>query len=185
MTAREIYDLALRGGGNDFQATVELLERLGEPWCLIGGLAINVYCEPVYTNDADFIVVISQLELVCAELAGLGFTISRHRFSVNAQLPGSSLIVQFTTDPRYQDFLARATPDDEVLGVRCRVAALADLFQGKLWAAVDPEPSAQKTNSILCGSRKRTRNSCRSCHRRFEPGFNRDLRAKLEAEKPS
>jgi len=28
MTAREIYDLALRGGGNDFQATVELLERL-------------------------------------------------------------------------------------------------------------------------------------------------------------
>ena len=35
MTAREIYDLALRGGGNDFQATVELLERLGEPWCLI------------------------------------------------------------------------------------------------------------------------------------------------------
>jgi hypothetical protein len=139
MTAREIYDLALRGGGNDFQATVELLERLGEPWCLIGGLAINVYCEPVYTNDADFIVVISQLELVCAELAGLGFTISRHRFSVNAQLPSSSLIVQFTTDPRYQDFLARATPDGEVLGVQCRVAALADLFQGKLWAAADPE----------------------------------------------
>jgi len=68
----------VRGGGNDFQATVELLERLGEPWCLIGGLAINVYCEPVYTNDADFIVVTSQLELVCAELAGLGFTISRH-----------------------------------------------------------------------------------------------------------
>ena len=139
MTAREIYDLALRGGGNDFQATVELLERLREPWCLIGGLAINVYCEPVYTNDADFIVVISQLELVCAELAGLGFTISRHRFSVNAQLPGSSLIVQFTTDPRYQDFLARATPDGEVLGVQCRVAALSDLFQGKLWAAADPE----------------------------------------------
>jgi hypothetical protein len=53
MTAREIYDLALRGGGNDFQATVELLERLGEPWCLIGGLAVNAYAEPVYTADAD------------------------------------------------------------------------------------------------------------------------------------
>jgi hypothetical protein len=138
MTAREIYDLALRGGGNDFQATVELLERLGEPWCLIGGLAINVYCEPVYTNDADFVVVISQLELVCAELAGLGFTISRHRFSVNAQLSGSSLIVQFTTDSRYQEFVHRATTN-EVLGVSARVAALADLFQGKLWAAADPE----------------------------------------------
>jgi hypothetical protein len=137
MTAREIYDLALRGGGNDFQATVELLERLGEPWCLIGGLAVNAYAEPVYTADADFVIVSTQLEFVCAELAGLGFTISHH-FGVNAQLPGSSLIVQFTTDPRYQDFLARAT-SDEVLGVQCRVAALADLFQGKLWAAADPE----------------------------------------------
>ena len=82
-------------------------------------------------------IVATQLEFVCAELAGLGFTISHH-FGVNAQLPGSSLIVQFTTDPRYQDFLARAAPD-EVLGVQCRVAALADLFQGKLWAAADPE----------------------------------------------
>ena len=47
MTAREIYDLATYGGGNDFQAVTELLERLDEPWCLIGGLAINAYCEPI------------------------------------------------------------------------------------------------------------------------------------------
>jgi hypothetical protein len=138
MTAREIYDLTLRGGGNDFQTVIELLERLDAPWCLIGGLAVNVHCEPVYTADADFIVVSNQLEFVCAELAGLGFHISQHRFSVNAHLPGSGLVAQFTTDPRYQDFLGRATPT-EVLGVQCRVAALPDLFQGKLWAASDLE----------------------------------------------
>ena len=138
MTAREIHDLALRGGGNDFQATVELLERQGEPWCLIDGLAVNAYAEPVYTADADFVIVSTQLEFVCAELAGMGFAISHH-FGVNARLPGSSLIVQFTTDLRYQDFLARATTNEEVLGVPARVAALADLFQGKLWAAADPE----------------------------------------------
>jgi hypothetical protein len=91
----------------------------------------------VYTADADFVIVSTQLEFVCAELAGLGFTISHH-LGVNARLPGSGLVVQFTTDPRYQDFLARATAG-EVLGVQCRVAALADLFQGKLWAAADPE----------------------------------------------
>jgi hypothetical protein len=68
----------------------------------------------------------------------MGFTISHH-FGVNARLPGSSLIVQFTTDPRYQDFLSRATTNEEVLAVPARVAALADLFQGKLWAAADPE----------------------------------------------
>jgi len=84
MTARAIYDLALHSGGNDSQAVTELLERLGEPWCLIGGLAVNVYCEPIYTADADFVVIASKLDLVCAELAGVGFTISQHRFSVNA-----------------------------------------------------------------------------------------------------
>ena len=137
MTAREIYDLALRGGGNDFQTVTELLERLGEPWCLIGGLAVNVYCEPIYTADADFVVIANQLDLVCAELAGLGFTISQHRFSVNAQLPGTGLVLQ------------RATPAEE-LGVQCRVAALADLFQGKLWAASDPEhrPTKRAKNEL-------------------------------------
>ena len=138
MSPREIYDLALSGGGNDFQAVVELLERLGEPWCLIGGLAVNAYVEPVYTADADFVVIANQLEFVCAELAGLGFIISHHRFSVDAHLPGSGLVVQFTTDPRYQDFMGRAA-SSEALGVPCRVATLPDLFQGKLWAANDPE----------------------------------------------
>ena len=143
MTAREIYDLTLRGGGNDFQIVVELLERLGTPWCLIGGLAVNAYAEPVYTADADFIVIATQLEFVCAELAGLGFLISPHRFSVNAHLPGSCLVIQITTYPRYQDFLGPAT-SHETLGVQCRVAALPDLFQGKLWAAADPERRPSK-----------------------------------------
>src|SRR6516165_5783300 len=60
MTAGEIYDLALRSGGDDFQAVTELLERLGEPWCLIGGLAVNVYCEPIYAADADFVIIVSR-----------------------------------------------------------------------------------------------------------------------------
>jgi hypothetical protein len=45
--------------------------------------------------------------------------------------------IQNPTDPRYQDFLGRAAPA-EVLGTQRRVASLADLFQGKLWAAADP-----------------------------------------------
>jgi hypothetical protein len=138
MTGRQFYDLATHGGGNDFQAVVELLERLSIPWCLISGVAVNVYCDPLLTSDADFVVVASQLDFVCAELNGLGFAISTHRFSVNAHLPGSQLLIQFTIDPRYQDFLGRATLA-EALGIQCRVAALRDLFQGKLWASADPE----------------------------------------------
>ena len=143
MTGRQFYDLATYGGGNDFQAVVELLERLGVSWCLIGGLAVNVYCDPLFTADADFVVVAGQLEFVCAELTELAFRISHHRFTVNAHLLDSAILIQFTTDPRYQDFLGRATLA-EALGVPCRVAALSDLFQGKLWASADPERRPSK-----------------------------------------
>src|SRR5215813_8394615 len=117
MTAREIYDLALRGGGNDFQTVTELAGAARR--ALVPKLAASrLMCTAslYITADADFVVTASQLDLVCAELAGLGFTISQHRSSINAQLPGSGLVVQLTTDPRCQNFLQRATPA-EVLGV--------------------------------------------------------------------
>jgi hypothetical protein len=87
---------------------------------------------PSTRQTLTFVVIGTQLEYVCAELAGLGFSISHHQW-VNAHLPGSGLVIQFNIDPRYQDFLARAMPA-EALGIQCRVAALPDLFQGKLWA---------------------------------------------------
>jgi Nucleotidyl transferase AbiEii toxin, Type IV TA system len=143
MTARELYDLSLRGGGNDFQATVELLDRLDARWCLIGGLAINVYCEPVYSIDIDFVVIADQLERVCVELAKLGFAISHRRFWVNAHPQSSSVIIQFATSARCQDFLDRTT-QAEILDVPCQVAGLPDIFRDKLLAANDPERRPSK-----------------------------------------
>lgn len=139
MTALQILDLGVPGGSHDFPAVVNLLDRLGVPWCLIGGVAVNAYCESIlHTNDVDFVVMASELDFVCAELAGLGFALFTHRYWINARMPGSALVVQFTTDPRYQDFLARVE-QRMIYDVPCRVAALPDLFQGKLWAATDPE----------------------------------------------
>jgi hypothetical protein len=143
MTALQIYTLGVPGAENDFLTVINLLDRLGISWCLIGGVAVNAYVEPVYTADVDFVVVAGELDFVCAELAGLGFVITAHRFSMNAQAPGSALVIQFTTDDRYQAFLEHAVLH-RVYDVPCRVAALADLFQGKLWAAEDPERRASK-----------------------------------------
>ncbi|MDQ2947195.1 MAG: hypothetical protein M3Y27_14900 [Acidobacteriota bacterium] len=56
---------------------------------------------------------------------------------INALSPASDLRIQFTTDPRYQDFPLRATKR-EVLGNLVEVACLEDLVQGKLWAYTDP-----------------------------------------------
>jgi hypothetical protein len=114
MTALEAYELTTQGGATDFARLIGACESFG-PYCLIGGLAVNCYVEPVYTLDADVVV---------------------HPHSLNALSTASKLRIQFTTDERYQSFPARSV-EAEVLGVRVKIACLADVTQGKLWAYGD------------------------------------------------
>jgi hypothetical protein len=136
VTAAEAYELTTRGGATDFARLISVCEMFG-PYCLIGGLAVNCYVEPVYTLDADVVAIASNLPRLTAELEGQGFRIEQHPHSLNAQSPGSDLRIQFTTDTRYQNFPDRAG-EAEVLGVRVRVACLEDVTRGKLWAYGDP-----------------------------------------------
>lgn len=39
---------------------VRMLSARGD-WCLIGGLAVNCYVEPVYTLDTDIVVISSEV----------------------------------------------------------------------------------------------------------------------------
>lgn len=132
MTAAEIYESVTNGGASDFAEVVAVLNR-HKPWCLIGGLAVNCYVEPVYTVDADLVVVAANLSHIEGQLSVLGFKVTRFEHSTNAQRPGSKLNIQFTTDSRYQDFLANAS-EREVLGLRIPVATLEDIIRGKVWA---------------------------------------------------
>ena len=135
MTAEEVYDSVTHGGASDFAAAVEIFDCFG-PWCLIGGLAVNCYVEPVYTVDADFVVVARQMTTVQRALAEAGFSPRTFPHPVNAKRPGSQLNLQLTTDPRYEDFPERAERQ-MVLGVNIPVAALADVMRGKIWAWQD------------------------------------------------
>ena len=47
---------ALTGHDSDLALALEALRASGQPFCLIGGLAVNHYVEPVVTLDADFAV---------------------------------------------------------------------------------------------------------------------------------
>ena len=142
MTAVEAYELTTHGGATDFARLIEACEVFGG-YCLIGGLAVNCYVEPVYTLDADIVVIASKLSDLAEHLAKQGFKIEAHPHSLNATAPASRLRIQFTTDERYQAFLARAV-ESEVLGVRARVASLQDVTQGKLWAYADPNRRLSK-----------------------------------------
>jgi hypothetical protein len=142
VTAREAYELTTRGGATDFARLIETCESSG-PYCLIGGLAVNCYVEPVYTLDADVVVIESNLPKVSARLREQGFRTEEHPHPANALAAGSQLRIQFTTDERYQAFPGRAV-EAEVLGVRVRIACLEDVTRGKLWAYGDPRRRLSK-----------------------------------------
>jgi len=142
MTAREAYELTSRGGATDFARLIEACEAFG-PYCLIGGLAVNCYVEPVYTLDADIVVIASNLPRLSARLEEHGFKTEAHPHSLNARVPGSDLRIQITTDERYQAFLSRSVEAD-VLGLRVRVACIEDVARGKLWAYGDPRRRLSK-----------------------------------------
>lgn len=142
MTAAEVYELTTHGGATDFARPIAACESFG-PYCLIGGLAVNYYVEPVYTLDASIVVIASNLSRLAAHLQEQGFKSEEHPHSVNVLAPGSELRVQFTTEERYQPFLARPV-EAEVLGVRVRVACLEDVTRGKLWAYSDPQRRLSK-----------------------------------------
>lgn len=135
MTAAEIYESVTNGGASDFADVVAILNR-NKPWCLIGGLAVNCYVEPVYTIDVDLVVIATSLSQIEREIEAAGFNVEQFEHSTNAQRPGSKLNVQFTTDSRYQEFLENAA-EREVLGLRVPVASLEDIIRGKTWAWQD------------------------------------------------
>jgi hypothetical protein len=118
--AIEAYELTTGGSATDFARLVRACEPLG-PYCLIGDLAVNCYAEPIYTLDAEIVVV--------APPQG---------FKTESQLR-----VQFVTDQRYQAFPARSV-ESNVLGIRVKVACLQDVTQGKLWAYSDPKRRLSK-----------------------------------------
>ena len=142
MTALEAYELTTKGGATDFARVITACESFG-PYCLIGGLAVNCYVEPVYTLDADLVVISPNLAKLSGDLLQEGFKVEQHPNSVNLQAPGSELRIQFTTDARYQAFLSRSR-EMQVLGVHVKVACLEDVAHGKLWAYSDPQRPLSK-----------------------------------------
>lgn len=120
---------------NLLERLIDLLREHDIRFCVIGGHAVNAYVEPVVTLDLDLVVSIDQIDKVETLLA-THFQVKRFAHSLNVSLPGSDLRVQIQTDPRYADFVERAS-EREVLGMILPVASLEDTLRGKIWAAQD------------------------------------------------
>jgi len=132
---------------NLLEEVFALLQDNGVRFCVIGGQAVNAYVEPLVSLDLDLAVAVDQVDQVRA-LMEEHFQTEVFPHSLNVRAAGSNLRVQFQTDPRYGDFVERASIR-EVLGLRLPVAALEDVFQGKIWAASSSERRSTKRKKDL------------------------------------
>jgi len=81
----EDFLAGLMGSRDDFCLAAEALDATGQPFCLIGGPAVNHDVEPVITLDAGFAIV--SAEGVLAALRAHGFEAEGHPHSINARFP--------------------------------------------------------------------------------------------------
>ena len=83
MTAVEVYDN--QGRCDAFARLIAACEEFG-PYCLIGGLAVNCYVEPVYTIDADLVIVSPNLESLSRRLRTEGYRIEEYAHLKNTRI---------------------------------------------------------------------------------------------------
>ncbi|MHC4502044.1 MAG: hypothetical protein ACYTFI_01980 [Planctomycetota bacterium] len=148
MTGREFMNAVANGRTDVLAVLLRVLEETGSEYCVIGGLAVNAYAEPVVSLDLDIVVAMDAVERVRAAAEENGFAVEAFEHSVNLKSDASDFRIQLQTDPRYQDFIARAGPRD-VLGYRVHVAAIEDVLQGKVWAYSDSTRRKSKRQKDL------------------------------------
>jgi len=136
MTSKEFLNAVANGRKDIVQVLLDLLAETGCDYCVIGGLAVNAYTEPVVSLDLDIVVIAEKVDALCDAAKAKGFTVGAFGHSINMAAKESDLRIQVQKDERYQPFLSRAKLR-EVLGYSMRVAEPEDVLQGKVWAYLD------------------------------------------------
>ena len=148
MTGKEFLLNVANGETDVIEALLAMLADIGSEYCVIGGLAVNAYAEPVVSLDLDLVVVSEHLAELRTAAVAAGMTARDFPHSVNLSVVGSDLRIQLQTDPRYQPFIARSEVQ-EVLGYRMSVACLEDVLRGKVWAFSDETRRGSKRQKDL------------------------------------
>lgn len=147
MTAKIFMTRLANGQADVVQQFLDLLNDLKIDYCVIGGLAVNAYVEPVVSLDLDLVVTVEAIDRL-VKAAGKHFTIKKFPPSLNLKSSQSELRIQLQTDARYQAFIKNASLKN-VMGYLMKVAALEDILLGKIWAYADSERRKSKRQKDL------------------------------------
>ena len=148
MTGKTFLNAVANGKKDILQIFLDMLSETGTAYCVVGGLAVNAYVEPVVSLDLDVVVVLKDLGKLVTLGGKKGFQVERHEHSVNFSSSDSDLRIQLQTDPRYQEFIPRSLRK-EVLGYRMNVGRREDVLQGKIWAYSDQTRRKSKRQKDL------------------------------------
>ncbi len=148
MTGKEFINSLANGKSDIIQIILDILSKTGSRYCLIGGLAVNAYVEPVVSLDLDIVPVDKDIGAICKAAKEQGLKVEEFEHSVNITSDSSDLRIQLQADPRYQRFVSVAE-DRNMLGYRMKVARLEDVLQGKVWAYMDKTRRRSKRQKDL------------------------------------
>jgi hypothetical protein len=148
MTGKKFMYAVANAQEDILQLFLDILGKTKATYCVVGGLAVNAYVEPVVSLDLDIVVDTKDIDKVCTESATKGLKVERFEHSVNLSSSKSDLRIQIQTDSRYQEFISRSS-SKEILGYKISVACLEDVLQGKVWAYLDEERRRSKRQKDL------------------------------------
>jgi len=148
MTGKEFLNSLAKGKTDIVQQLLSILTDTVSDYCLIGGLAVNAYVEPVVSLDVDIVVAVDNIVTVANAARAQKMKVEEFPHSVNITGSESDLRIQVQTDPRYQSFIASATVK-EILGYKMKVASLDNVLQGKVWAYMDDTRRRSKRQKDL------------------------------------
>ena len=147
VTKKEFMNSVTHGREDILQQMLDLLNRMKANYCVIGGLAVNAYVEPVVSLDLDLVVAAATTDNLL-KAAEKTFSIEKFPHSMNLSSTKSDLRIRLQTDPRYQAFIPRSSMK-EVMGYEMKVAAVEDVLQGKIWAYFDERRRKSKRQKDL------------------------------------
>lgn len=147
MNQRSFFNGVTNGRKDIIQDLMDIMKHNNIDYCVIGGLAVNAYVEPVVSLDLD-IVVVAEDQHKLIEKTREGYKIEKFPHSINLGSPDSDVRIQIQTDPRYQDFIPNASEKD-LMGYRMKVAQLRDVLKGKVWAYSDSQRRGSKRQKDL------------------------------------
>ena len=148
MTGKEFLNAVAKGQSDILQLLLDILAETASSYCVIGGLAVNAYVEPVVSLDLDIVVATADLDSTSSTAEGRRLKVVQFEHRVNISSHLSDLRIQLQTDPRYQHFIPGAVLK-ELLGYGMKVARLEDVLQGKVWAYMDQTRRKSKRQKDL------------------------------------